>query len=184
MVTQSQIRNVQSVSFKEYPAMTLRPIFRHVFVAATLAATLLAAGCAGQQKALEQGAGIGVASPGSAQDFQVNVGDRVFFTVDSSTLTPQARATLDRQAQWLNQYGQYAFTVEGHADERGTREYNLALGARRANAARDYLISRGVAANRMRTISYGKERPVAVCNDISCWNQNRRAVTVLNAAGS
>jgi peptidoglycan-associated lipoprotein len=184
MVTQSQIRNAQSVSFKEYPAMTLRPTFRHVFVAAALAATLFAAGCAGQQKALEQGAGIGVASPGSAQDFQVNVGDRVFFTVDSSTLTPQARATLDRQAQWLNQYGQYAFMVEGHADERGTREYNLALGARRANATRDYLISRGVAANRMRTISYGKERPVAVCNDVSCWNQNRRAVTVLNAAGS
>jgi len=164
--------------------MKLRPTFRHVFAAAALAATLLGAGCAGQQKALEQGAGIGVASPGSAQDFQVNVGDRVFFTVDSSVLTPQARATLDRQAQWLGQYGQYAFTVEGHADERGTREYNLALGARRANAVRDYLISRGVATGRMRTISYGKERPVAVCNDVSCWNQNRRAVTVLNAAGS
>ena len=164
--------------------MSIRPIFRHVFAAAALATALIGAGCAGQQKALEQGAGIGVASSGSAQDFQVNVGDRVFFTVDSSTLTPQARATLDRQAQWLGQYGQYAFTVEGHADERGTREYNLALGARRANAARDYLISRGVSANRMRTISYGKERPVAVCNDISCWNQNRRSVTVLNAAGS
>ena len=164
--------------------MKLRPTFRHVVVAAALAATLFGAGCARQQKALEQGAGIGVASPGSAQDFQVNVGDRVFFTVDSSTLTQQARATLDRQAQWLDQYGQYAFTVEGHADERGTREYNLALGARRANSVRDYLISRGVAGNRMRTISYGKERPVAVCNDISCWSQNRRSVTALNAAGS
>ncbi len=162
--------------------MNFRPTIRHVFVAAVLATTLVAAGCAGQQKALQQGAGI--ASPGSAQDFQVNVGDRVFFTVDSSTLSTQARETLDRQAQWLNQYGQYAFTVEGHADERGTREYNLALGARRANATRDYLISRGVAANRIRTISYGKERPVAVCPDPSCWNQNRRAVTVLNAAGS
>ncbi len=164
--------------------MSLRPIFRHAFAAAALAAALLGAGCAGQQKGLEQGAGIGVAAPGAAQDFQVNVGDRVFFTVDSSVLTPQARTTLDKQAQWLSQYGQYAFTVEGHADERGTREYNLALGARRANSVRDYLISRGVAANRMRTISYGKERPVAVCNDISCWNQNRRSVTVLNAAGS
>jgi len=164
--------------------MKLRPTFRHVFAAAALAAALLGAGCAGQQKALEQGAGIGVATPGSAQDFQVNVGDRVFFTVDSSALSPQSRTTLDKQAQWLGQYGQYAFTVEGHADERGTREYNLALGARRANAVRDYLISRGVAASRMRTISYGKERPVAVCNDISCWSQNRRAVTALNAAGS
>ena len=164
--------------------MKLRPTFRHVFAAAALTATLLGAGRAGQQKALQQGAGVGVASPGSAQDLQVNVGDRVFFTVDSSTLTPPTRATLDRQAQWLGQYGQYAFTVEGHADERGTREYNLALGARRANTVRDYLISRGVAASRMRTISYGKERPVAVCNDISCWSQNRRAVTVLSAAGS
>ncbi len=97
-------------------------------------------------------------------------------------LTPQSRATLDKQAQWLDQYAQYAFTVEGHADERGTREYNIALGARRAQSVRDYLIARGVAANRMRTISYGKERPVAVCNDISCWSQNRRAVTVLNAS--
>lgn len=162
--------------------MRPRPKFRHVFAAAALAAALLGAGCAGQQKALEQGAG--VASPGSAQDFQVNVGDRVFFIVNSSELSPQSRSTLDRQAQWLGQYGQYAFTVEGHADERGTREYNLALGARRANSVRDYLISRGVSANRMRTVSYGKERPVAVCNDVSCWTQNRRSVTVLNAAGS
>ncbi len=164
--------------------MSLRPTFRHVLAAAALAATLFGAGCAGQQKALEQGAGIGVASPGSAQDFQVNVGDRVFFAVDSSAISPQAGATLDRQAQWLNQYVQYAFTIEGHADERGTREYNLALGARRANAVRDYLISLGIATSRLRTISYGKERPVAVCNDISCWSQNRRAVTVLNGAGS
>ena len=79
-------------------------------------------------------------------------------------------------------YGQYTFTIEGHADERGTREYNIALGARRAQTVRDYLVSRGIQANRMRTISYGKERPVAVCNDISCWSQNRRAVTVLNAS--
>ena len=93
---------------------------------------------------------------------------------------PQARATLDKQAQWLNNYNRYAFTIEGHADERGTREYNIALGARRAQTVREYLISRGVQAQRMRTISYGKERPVAVCNDISCWSQNRRAVTVLN----
>jgi peptidoglycan-associated lipoprotein len=122
----------------------------------------------------------GAATPGSQQDFVVNVGDRVFFDTDSSELSPQARATLDKQAQWLNNYNRYAFTIEGHADERGTREYNIALGARRAQTVREYLISRGVQAQRMRTISYGKERPVAVCNDISCWSQNRRAVTVLN----
>jgi peptidoglycan-associated lipoprotein len=104
----------------------------------------------------------------------------VFFETDSSELTEQARATLDKQAQWLNNYNRYAFTIEGHADERGTREYNIALGARRAQTVREYLVSRGIAAQRMRTISYGKERPVAVCDDISCWSQNRRAVTVLD----
>ena len=120
--------------------------------------------------------------PGSQQDFVVNVGDRVFFETDSTELTPQSRATLDKQAQWLQTYNRYSFTIEGHADERGTREYNIALGARRAQAVRDYLASRGIDRSRMRTISYGKERPVAVCNDISCWSQNRRAVTVLNAS--
>ena len=123
----------------------------------------------------------GAAAPGSPQEFVVSVGDRVFFESDQTELTPQARQTLDKQAQWLQHYNRYTFTIEGHADERGTREYNIALGARRAQATRDYLISRGVDANRMRTISYGKERPVAVCNDISCWSQNRRAVTVLDA---
>ena len=91
----------------------------------------------------------------------------------------QSRAILDKQAQWLQQYGNYTFTIEGHADERGTREYNIALGARRAQTVRDYLAARGIQVARMRTVSYGKERPVAVCNDISCWSQNRRAVTVL-----
>jgi peptidoglycan-associated lipoprotein len=122
------------------------------------------------------------AAPGSQQDFVVNVGDRVFFETDSTELTSQAVATLEKQAQWLRTYSQYAFLIEGHADERGTREYNIALGARRAQAVRDYLASRGIQPQRMRTISYGKERPVAVCNDISCWSQNRRAVTVLNAS--
>ncbi len=128
--------------------------------------------------------GLGSATPGSAQDFTVNVGDRIFFDTDSTLIRADAQATLAKQAQWLNQYGSYAITVEGHADERGTREYNLALGARRAAAARDFLVARGVAANRIKTITYGKERPVAVCDDISCWSQNRRAVTVLNGAGS
>jgi peptidoglycan-associated lipoprotein len=124
----------------------------------------------------------GAAAPGSQQDFVVNVGDRVFFESDSTELTEQSRSTLDKQAQWLQTYNRNSFTVEGHADERGTREYNIALGARRAQTVRDYLASRGIDASRMRTISYGKERPVAVCNDISCWSQNRRAVTVLSAS--
>ncbi|MGQ8632454.1 peptidoglycan-associated lipoprotein Pal, partial [Agrobacterium sp. DKPNP3] len=112
-----------------------------------------------------------------------NVGDRIFFDTDSTSIRADAQQTLQRQAQWLARYPKYAITVEGHADERGTREYNLALGARRAAATRDFLISQGVPANRMKTISYGKERPVAVCDDISCWSQNRRAVTVLGGAG-
>lgn len=123
------------------------------------------------------------ARPGSTQEFVVSVGDRVFFDTDSAAFTPQAIATLNRQVQWLRQYPQYTFVIEGHADERGTREYNIALGARRATAVRDYFVARGIVASRMRTISYGKERPVAVCNDISCWSQNRRAVIVLNTAG-
>ncbi len=146
-----------------------------------LAVVLLTAACANRPG--EDQAGLaGAAVPGSQQDFVVNVGDRVFFESDSTELSPQARATLDKQAQWLQHYNRYAFTVEGHADERGTREYNIALGAKRSQVARDYLASRGVDSSRMRTISYGKERPVAVCNDISCWSQNRRAVTVLNAS--
>jgi peptidoglycan-associated lipoprotein len=143
-----------------------------------LAAVLTIAACA---KPNDQLGAAGTAAPGSQQDFVVNVGDRVFFESDQTDLSSQARATLDKQAQWLSRYANYQFTIEGHADERGTREYNIALGARRSQAVREYLIARGVAANRMRTISYGKERPVAVCNDISCWSQNRRAVTVLNA---
>ena len=126
----------------------------------------------------------GAATPGSTQDFAQNVGDRVFFDTDQTDLSATAQATLDKQARWLAQYPRYAFTIEGNADERGTREYNFALGAQRAEAVKQYLIARGVAASRIRTISYGKERPVAVCNDISCWSQNRRAVTVLKGAES
>ena len=149
--------------------------------AAVLAAALAISACAKNAEDAQANAA-GQATPGSQQDFVVNVGDRVFFETDSSELTPQSRGTLDKQAQWLTRYAQYAFMIEGHADERGTREYNIALGARRAQAVRDYLTSRGVQTNRMRTISYGKERPVAVCDDISCWSQNRRSVTVLNAS--
>lgn len=165
-------------------------------IALVLVASLAIAGCASKKDGLPDnaaglglgaGGGVGVggsAAPGTSQDFTVNVGDRVFFDTDSSSIRADAQQTLARQAQWLNQYPQYSIVIEGHADERGTREYNLALGARRASATRDYLSQRGVAANRIRTLSYGKERPVAVCDDISCWSQNRRAVTVLGGAGS
>ena len=157
---------------------------RSVRFAAAIAATLALGACAKDQNADGSGFGAGgAATPGSAQDFVVNVGDRVFFETDSTDLTSTATATLDKQAQWLQRYSRYTFTVEGHADERGTREYNYSLGARRAQTVRDYLASRGIPSNRIRTISYGKERPVAVCNDISCWSQNRRAVTVLDGAG-
>jgi peptidoglycan-associated lipoprotein len=155
-------------------------VIRAARLAGFLALALAAAGCANRQG--DPTAGAGSAAPGSQQDFVVNVGDRVFFESDSTELTPQSIATLEKQAQWLQVYNQYTFTIEGHADERGTREYNIALGARRAQTVRDYLTSRGVTAQRMHTISYGKERPVAVCNDISCWSQNRRAVTVLNTS--
>jgi peptidoglycan-associated lipoprotein len=154
-------------------------VIRGASLAGVLALALAAGGCA---NTANTATGMGGAQPGSQQDFVVNVGDRVFFESDSTELSSQSVATLEKQAQWLQAYGQYTFTVEGHADERGTREYNIALGARRAQAVRDYLASRGVNPQRMRTISYGKERPVAVCNDISCWSQNRRAVTVLNAS--
>lgn len=125
------------------------------------------------------GPGGGGGTPGSQQEFLVSVGDRVFFETDSSVLTSDAQATLDKQVQWLQQYPQYRIVIEGHADERGTREYNIALGARRGTAVVNYLVSRGIPANRISSVSYGKERPVAICNDISCWSQNRRAVTVL-----
>jgi len=155
-------------------------LFRAASFAGLLIAALAIAGCASKPNEANQAGNN--AAPGSQQDFVVNVGDRVFFENESSELTSQSLATLEKQAQWLQAYSQYSFTIEGHADERGTREYNIALGARRAQAVREYLASRGIQPQRMRTISYGKERPVAVCNDISCWSQNRRAVTVLNTS--
>jgi peptidoglycan-associated lipoprotein len=161
---------------------------RAVKFAAALSLALVAAACSSNKDAEMAGAGGfgagGAATPGSAQDFVVNVGDRVFFDTDQTDLSPTAVATLDKQAQWLSQYPRYSFLIEGHADERGTREYNFSLSARRAQAVRDYLASRGISASRIRTVSYGKERPVAVCNDISCWSQNRRAVTVLDAGAT
>lgn len=121
--------------------------------------------------------------PASVAYFQQRLGDRVFFAVDQSTLSGEAQSTLAGQAQWLNMNPGYAIIVEGHADEQGTREYNFNLGERRAAAVQQYLTSQGVAPNRMRTVSYGKERPVEVCSSEACWSKNRRAVTVLSVGG-
>ncbi len=154
--------------------------------AVALALTLILAACAQNQGDPGDGAIVAGAlgtGPGSVQEFTITVGDRVFFETDSSELSAASRATLDHQAQWLLLYPQYTVIIEGHADERGTREYNIALGGRRAAAVQAYLASRGVLLSRISTISYGKERPVAVCNDISCWSQNRRAVTAINNVG-
>ena len=128
------------------------------------------------------GAG-GVNDPRSTAYFREIVGDRVLFAVDQSTLSDEARQILTGQAQWMNNNPEYTALVEGHADEQGTREYNLALGGRRANAVRDFLVSQGVSSARLRTISYGKERPLQVCSTEACYSQNRRSVTVL-AAGA
>ncbi|MDU8910419.1 peptidoglycan-associated lipoprotein Pal [Aestuariicoccus sp. MJ-SS9] len=138
------------------------------------------------------GAGAGIGSdiiPGSANDptstayFQQTVGDRVLFAVDQSTLSPEAQFTLDGQAQWLITNTDYLAVIEGHADEQGTREYNLALGARRANAVMEYLVARGVPSSRLKFVSYGKERPIEVCSEESCYAKNRRAVTIISAGG-
>ncbi len=120
--------------------------------------------------------------PRSPAYFQQTVGDRVLFAVDQSTLSQQAQTVLQGQAEWLLANPDYVATIEGHADEQGTREYNLALGARRANAAREYLISRGVAGNRLTTVSFGKERPIEICSTEDCYSKNRRAVTVLTGS--
>lgn len=123
--------------------------------------------------------GLDAIQQSSVAFFQTEVGDRVLFTVDQSTLTPEAVLVLDAQAAWLNANTDFTARIEGHADEQGTREYNIGLGDRRANAVLNYLVSRGVASNRLSTVSFGKEKPLAVCSDESCWSQNRRAVTVV-----
>ncbi len=122
----------------------------------------------------------GASDPSSPQFFAQTIGDRVLFEVDSATLTAAGQATLDGQAGWLQTNADYLAIVEGHADEQGTREYNLALGARRANTVREYLISKGVPSTRLRTISYGKERPIEVCSEEACYAKNRRAVTIIS----
>ena len=120
--------------------------------------------------------------PGTLRDFQVNVGDQVFFGFDQSNLDEAARATLQKQAAWLSKYPLILVTIQGNADERGTREYNLALGARRASAVQDYLVSLGVVRDRLTTISYGKERPVCAESTETCWAKNRRAVSLITNA--
>jgi peptidoglycan-associated lipoprotein len=155
-------------------------ILQGLKLAAVLAVALSMGACANRN--LGANAIGSAATPGSQQDFVVNVGDRVFFSSDQSDLSQQAIATLSKQVQWLQTYPRYTFTIEGNADERGTREYNLALGARRAQTVRDFMVSHGINGSRIRTISYGNERPVALCNDESCWSQNRRAVTKLDAS--
>jgi peptidoglycan-associated lipoprotein len=117
---------------------------------------------------------------GSREDFMQNVGDRVYFDFDKSNIKPEGQQTLQRQAAWLKQYPNVTVTIEGHCDERGTREYNLALGNRRANAVRTALVSLGIPANRIQTISYGKDRPIVVGSNEAAWAQNRVGITVIN----
>jgi peptidoglycan-associated lipoprotein len=152
---------------------------------AVLSAVFLLTACetspnssSGQDGSGMNGSG-GPVTPGSQDDLAQNVGDRVFFALDSSQLSSEAQGTLERQSAWLKQYPNVSVTVEGHCDERGTREYNLALGERRAAATKKYLVGLGIAASRISTISYGKERPAVIGSDESAWSQNRRAVTVL-----
>jgi peptidoglycan-associated lipoprotein len=127
------------------------------------------------------GVGAGAQDPNSTAYFNQTVGDRILFAVDQSTLASEAQFVLDGQADWMLRNTEYSAIIEGHADEQGTREYNLALGARRAASVQQYLVSRGVASSRLRTVSYGKERPLEICSAESCYEQNRRAVTVLSA---
>lgn len=139
----------------------------------------------GGQSSTDFGALGDPSDPHSIAYFNQTVGDRVLFAVDTSTISDEGRGILSGQAQWLQSNPDYAIIIEGHADEQGTREYNLALGARRAAAAQNYLISQGIPSSRMRTISYGKERPIEICSDEACYSKNRRAVTVLSmGAGS
>jgi len=161
----------------------------HLRSVVLLVAALAVAGCA-NRNAANTGTGADVAAPlpsdtapgsdpTSPQYFSQTIGDRVLFEVDQFTLTGTARQVLDGQAQWLMTNGNYTAVIEGHADEQGTREYNLALGSRRANAVREYLVSQGVPAGRLQTVTFGKERPIAICSEESCYAENRRAVTVI-----
>ncbi len=164
---------------------------KHITKVAFVVLALGASACtnAGRFDNAGGGAGAGAVVPGSVSDptspayFQQTIGDRILFEVDQATLNDAARDVLAQQATWLMANGAFTAIIEGHADEQGTREYNLALGARRASAVQNYLIERGVAASRLRTVSYGKERPIEICSDEACYSLNRRSVTVISAAG-
>lgn len=155
-----------------------------------LCAVMALAGCANNDRFDDANNvdlnGSGSPAPGSAQDpnsplyFQQTVGDRVLFEVDQSTLTSRGRGILDGQAGWISSHPEYNVLIEGHADEQGTRQYNLALGARRANSVQEYLVSRGVPTSRIKVVSYGKERPIEICSEEACYAKNRRAVTVVS----
>ena len=145
-----------------------------------LALSLFAvAGCANQSGAMFGSGPDGPVDVDSVEYLAAEIGDTVLFVVDQHAITDQARVILDAQAQWLNQHPDFQITIQGHADEQGTREYNLALGARRAASVRNYLVSQGVLEGRIKIETFGKERPVAVCSNERCWTQNRRAVTVV-----
>ncbi len=149
---------------------------------AIFSALFLLAACesgSGSGGADGKGGASGPATPGTQEDLVQNVGDRVFFDTDSSTISAEGQNTLGLQSEWLKQYSNVNVTVEGHCDERGTREYNLALGERRAAAVKRFLIAKGISAGRISTISYGKERPAVVGSDESAWSQNRRSVSVV-----
>ena len=149
-------------------------------IISALAAVALLAACANKNENAATGAGAATTAgpiPGSEEDLVANVGDRVFFDFDRSSLKPDAMATLDKQAGWLAKYQQVNVQVAGNCDDRGTEEYNLALGQRRANSSRDYLVARGVAGSRITTISYGKDRPTALGDDEQAWAQNRNTIT-------
>lgn len=167
------------------------------FKLAALAAVLVVAGCASKPKPAPEApppppppaASMpsqveSTVVPGSVQDFRVNVGDTVHFDYDKYAITSEDRDILQRQASWLQKYAQVRVTVEGHCDERGTREFNLALGARRANAVKEYLVSLGVSSGRVDTISYGKERPICTESNESCWAQNRRGLTTITSGAA
>jgi peptidoglycan-associated lipoprotein len=145
-------------------------------IAAIAALTLMAACSSSTQEPPQAGATV---TPGSIADFKQNVGDRVYFDTDMSNIREDGRATLTKQADWLKRYTNYPILIEGKCDERGTREYNLALGERRANAVRQYLVAQGVPAERIKTISYGKERPEVVGSDEGAWARNRVGITAL-----
>lgn len=151
---------------------------RTIKAIAAVAAMIFMAACSNNSQQAAVPAGTTV-TPGSVADFKQNVGDRVFFDTDIYTVRGDGRSTLDKQATWLKQYTNYQVTIEGHCDERGTREYNFALGERRANSVKQYLVAQGIPASRIQTISYGKERPLVPGSDEAAWAQNRVAITAL-----